>query len=71
MSGMVLRVWASLGTDIAHASGIVCAQADCSPDEALTLMETRAAATGRSLADIADAVVERRLRFGRLTVDQP
>jgi AmiR/NasT family two-component response regulator len=61
---MVLRAWASLGTDIAHASGMVCAQADCSPDEALTLMEARAAATGRSLEDIADAVIERRIRLG-------
>jgi len=43
---------------------MVSVQADCSLDAALELMADRARVSGDSLDAIADAVLERRLRFG-------
>jgi AmiR/NasT family two-component response regulator len=43
---------------VAQASGMVAVQADCSVEAAITLMEARAAATRRSLEEIAEGVVE-------------
>jgi hypothetical protein len=48
---------------VATASGMVSVQADCTPDHALTLMVERAAKCGTKVEEIADAVVDRRIRF--------
>jgi hypothetical protein len=48
---------------VAQASGMVSVQVHCTPDETLTLMEQRGAATRQSLNAVAVAVVERSLRF--------
>jgi len=42
-----------------QASEMIAVQADCSIEDAVEIMEARAAATGRSLEDIAEAVVAR------------
>ena len=55
--------WIRLGLRVAQASGMVAAQADCSPDTALRLMKERAEATGKSLRDIAAEVLERTTSF--------
>ena len=47
-----------LSIRVAQASGMVAVQADCSVEAALTFMEARAAATRRSLEEIAEGVVE-------------
>jgi len=52
------------GAKVHQASGMVSVQADCSLDAALELMADRARVSGDSLDAIADAVLERRLRFG-------
>ena len=49
---------------IAQAQGMVAAQADCSMSQARVLMEDRATVEGQSLLEIADAVLERGIRFG-------
>jgi len=48
---------------VAWAAGTVAAQVGCTFYEAVTLMEERAAETGRTLDEIALDAVERRLRF--------
>ena len=55
--------WTRHGHVVALASGMVSAQAACSLDEAFMLMRERAQVAGQSLYDIANAVVERRIRF--------
>jgi ANTAR domain len=62
-NGVRSSEWSRVGIRVAQASGMVAAQADCSPDTALRLMKERAEATGVSLSDIAVAVLERRARF--------
>jgi AmiR/NasT family two-component response regulator len=46
-----------------QAQGMVSVQADCSLDEALALMQATASATDKTLDDVADDVIGRRLRF--------
>ncbi|MGO9872707.1 MAG: hypothetical protein ACLPVY_02820 [Acidimicrobiia bacterium] len=47
-----------------QASGMVSVQADCNTfDEAIALMKDRAATDGRTLAQIATAVINRSIRF--------
>jgi hypothetical protein len=48
---------------VAQACGMISAQADCSMDTAIALLEKRAALIGCAFADIATAVIDRRLRF--------
>jgi len=43
---------------------MVSVQAECTLDEALVLMKERALVAGESLLDIAEATVDRRIRFG-------
>jgi hypothetical protein len=45
---------------------MVSVQARCHYTEAIALMEERAAATGMTLEEIAQAVVDREIRFGGL-----
>lgn len=47
-----------------EAEGMVSAQAACSFDDAIVLMKDRAATEGQTLDQIADAVLERSIRFG-------
>jgi hypothetical protein len=47
-----------MSRSIDQASGIVAVHADCSIEAAVKLMEARAAATGRSLEHIAEAVLD-------------
>ena len=49
---------------VSQASGMVSVQAECTLDEALVLMKERALVAGESLLDIAEATVDRRIRFG-------
>ena len=49
---------------VSQASGMVSVQAECTVDEALVLMKERALVSGESLLDIAEATVDRRIRFG-------
>lgn len=49
---------------VSQASGMVSVQADCTIDEAMILMQDRAATTGQTLDEIAAAVVDRTIRFG-------
>jgi hypothetical protein len=62
-NGFLSSEWSRVGIRVAQASGMVAAQADCSPDTALRLMKERAEETSVSLRDIAVAVLERRTRF--------
>ncbi len=49
---------------VTQASGMVSVQADCNTfDEAIALMKDRAATDGRTLAQIATAVINRSIRF--------
>ena len=52
------------GAKVHQASGMVSVQADCALEAALDLMVERAQVSGQSLDDVADAVLERRIRFG-------
>jgi hypothetical protein len=49
---------------LAQAQGRVSVQADCTADQALVLMQDRAAETEHRLIDIADAVVKHQIWFG-------
>jgi hypothetical protein len=49
---------------VSQASGMVSVQAECTLDEALVLMKERALVAGESLLQIAEATVDRRIRFG-------
>ena len=49
---------------VAQAAGMVSVQADCTVEEAVVLMATRAASTHQTLEQIARAVVELEIRFG-------
>ena len=53
------RVW--------QAQEIVSVQAMCLPHEALTMMREQARADGRSLEDVASAVLSREINFGVAT----
>ena len=48
---------------IAQASGMVSVQAECTVEEALVRIEECAQSMSQSVRQVADAVVERRLRF--------
>jgi len=58
---------------IHQATGVVLAQLGVSPDDALLMIQGQAFATGRSMMDVADEVVEGRLAFvrrqGRIEVE--
>jgi len=43
---------------------MVSVQADCTIDEAVVLMQDRAATMGQTLDEIAAAVIDRSIRFG-------
>ncbi len=43
---------------------MVSAQAQCSVDEAMIMISDRATVTGLTLDEIADAVIDRTIRFG-------
>ena len=49
---------------VAQASGMVAAQLNCSMATAILLLEQRANLIGRELGAVANAVIERRIRFG-------
>ena len=49
---------------VIQASGMVSVQAECTVDEALALMHDRAEVHGQTLDEIAEAVLDRRIRFG-------
>jgi hypothetical protein len=49
---------------VSQASGMVSVQAECTLVEALVLMKERAQVTGRTLTEIADATLDRSIRFG-------
>jgi ANTAR domain len=48
---------------VAHAQGIVMVQARCTFADALTLLDERARVEGKSVEEIAEAVLLRRIRF--------
>jgi len=47
-----------------QAQGMVSVQVGCTLDQALALMKDRAGVQAEQLDEIADAVVERSIRFG-------
>jgi AmiR/NasT family two-component response regulator len=53
-----------LGLRVAQAQGMVSAQIQCTVDEALVIMRERALVQHQTLADVADAVLKREIRFG-------
>ena len=55
--------WARHGDDVARAAGVVVAQTGCSAPEALGLMRDGVTHTGRTMQEMAVAVIERRVRF--------
>src|SRR5438552_11059651 len=63
LSLIPLPDWACHGDDVARAAGVVVAQSGCSAPEALCLMRERVTGTGRTMQEIAVAVIERRVRF--------
>lgn len=52
------------GVRVDQASGMVSIQAHCSFAEAVVLMRNRADETNRSIDEIADLVLNRRIGFG-------
>jgi AmiR/NasT family two-component response regulator len=52
---------------VSQASGMVSVQAECTVEEALALMKERAQVSGSTLLEIAEATVDRRIRFGPIT----
>jgi AmiR/NasT family two-component response regulator len=54
--------WAH-GFAVSHAQGIVMAQAQCTFGDAFTMMNDRAQMQGVTVEEIANAVLERRIRF--------
>jgi len=50
-------------SQVPEAQGMVCAQVDCTIEEALVLLTERAQATGLRLEEVAVAVVSRRTQF--------
>ena len=53
--------------EVSQAAGMVSVQADCTLEEALGLLQDRALVSGRSIYDVANDTVERRVRFGPST----
>ena len=62
-----MPTWVHRSATVIQAAGMVSVQADCTVDEAVELMESRARDTERTRRDIADDVVARRIRFDPLT----
>jgi AmiR/NasT family two-component response regulator len=56
-------MWTLYSDRVAQAAGMVSVQADCSLDAAFAVIEQRALEQDRTLEEVADAVVERRIRF--------
>ncbi|WP_091228096.1 GAF and ANTAR domain-containing protein [Microbacterium sp. 3J1] len=52
---------------IHQATGIVLAQLDISPDDALLMIQARAFSTGQRMMEVAQAIVDGSLRFTRAT----
>lgn len=50
-------------TLMAWASGVVVAQTSCTVEEAVALMQERAAQTSRTVEAVADDVINRTIRF--------
>jgi len=59
-----MSTWEELTYRVAQAQGMISVQASCTVAEALDMMNDRAQVQHKTLADIADGVVDRRIRFG-------
>ena len=59
-----MATWEEVSYRVTEAQGMVSVQADCTLDEALVLMIERANVQRETLTEIAEAVLERRIRFG-------
>lgn len=61
------NAWAELNTlsrsEVSQATGMLVAQLEVEPAEALARLRARAYATGRSATDVARDILERRLKF--------
>ena len=59
--------WTELGTfaraEVSQATGMLVAQLDVSPAQALVRLRAHACAVGRSVTDVARDIIERRLRL--------
>jgi hypothetical protein len=70
-TGAVIFRWESMGnasgidysTLVSWSAGIVAAQANCTLDDAITLMQERGVRTDRTLEEIADSVMLRKISF--------
>jgi hypothetical protein len=56
--------WEELSYRVAGAQGMVSVQADCTLADALVMMIERAHVQHETLTQIAEDVLERRIRFG-------
>ena len=52
-----------MSDQVAQASGMVSVQAECTIADALVMMKERALVSQQTLRQIADAVVDRQIRF--------
>ena len=59
-----MSTWEELTYKVAQAQGIISVQASCTVADAPVMMTERAQVHHQTLADVADAVVARRIRFG-------
>jgi hypothetical protein len=58
-----MPTWVHRSAKVMQAAGMVSVQANCTVDEAMTLMEERARATNQTRRQIAEAVIARTIRF--------
>jgi hypothetical protein len=61
--------WEQRSDIVTQAAGMVSVQADCTLDEAIELIENRAALNGKTREETATAIIEREIRFGLMTTN--
>jgi hypothetical protein len=55
--------WQQQSAVVINAAGMISVQAECTLDEALERLQSRAAATGKTVDQVATYVVNRTIRF--------
>lgn len=58
-----MPTWVHRSAKVIQAAGMVSVQASCTVEEAIVLMEQRAHESHQTRAQVAEAVVARRVRF--------
>ncbi len=62
-----MTTWELRSDRVAQACGMVSVQAECTVEEAFTLLTQRAQSTDTTVEDVARRVTERRMRFAPRT----